>query len=178
MYMKAILGILFLAGATWLGTSIYDLSFTRLDGTTVNMGDFRGKKLIVFAFNSRKPDKGLLQRLDSVQRRISDSVVLIAIPALDLDSTSDLPSLTHLKDSLGLVLNIGQPTYVRKASGASQMPLFQWLTSVSQNTHFDRDVEEEGMLFFVNTKGELYSIINNGLSQALLPEILQKGNGK
>jgi|GEM_PF-3863112 len=176
--MKAFLGILLFSIAGWWGTSIYDVSFTQLDGTTLNMGAFRGKKLVIFAFNGRNPSRGLLQRLDSVQRANADSVVLIGVPALDLDSTAQAPSLDHLKDSLGLVMYIGHPSYVRKSSGAAQIPLFQWLTSVGQNTHFDRDVEEEGMLFFVNTSGELYAIINNGLSRALLPEILKKGNGK
>lgn len=153
--------------------SFFDLSFTGLDGKTVATSVLKGKKVIVFAFNGVHPDWRMLKSMDSIQRANADSVTVLAFPGLEFDSSASTQRVTSIRDSLRLQLLIAQPSRVTKASGTGQIPLFQWLTSVQGNGHFNRDVEEEGMLFVVSSGGTLYSIINWGLVGPVLPRSLR-----
>jgi hypothetical protein len=62
--------------------------------------------------------------------------------------------------------------YVQKQDSVWQSPLFNWLTHVGQNTHFDRDVDAEGQLFFINERGILYSIMPKGTTKDQIENIL------
>lgn len=160
------------------GGSFYNISFTGLDGSTISTSVYKGKKVVVFAFNGVHPDLGLLSNMDSVQRAGGDSIQVVGIPALDFDSTVSTQRVAQLRDSMGLAMTLGNPVHVGKSTGSAQSALFQWLTSAAQNGHFNRDVEEPGMLFIVSTSGELYGIINNALRQQLLSQVLLKQPGQ
>ncbi len=171
--MKMLTGLLlFMTLPAGYAGNFFTLSFTKLDGTTVSTSDYTGKKVIVFAFNGAHPDLNLLIAMDSIQRAYPDSLQVLAFPALELDSSANSQTVGNLVDSLGLQLVVGSPALVKISSGAGQIPLFTWLTSVQGNGHFDRDMEEEGMLFIVNNTGNLYSILNRGLYRAILPSVL------
>jgi glutathione peroxidase-family protein len=153
--------------------NFFTLSFTRLDGTVVSTSAYQGKRVIVFAFNGAHPNISILHAMDSIQKANPDSLMVLAFPALEFDSSANVQTVTSVRDSMGLSLIIGQPCSVTKASGSAQIPLFQWLTSIQGNGHFSRDVEEEGMMFIVGKRGTLYSVINAGLYTAILPKVLK-----
>src|SRR5437016_2445425 len=79
-------------------SSVYDISVTSLDGTTINLSSYRGKKILVYEFDGSSPDSSQLRYLDSLQR--IDSLQVIAIPATDFGSSASLQDLNNLKDSL------------------------------------------------------------------------------
>src|ERR1700744_1944636 len=89
--------------------TFYTVSFTTVDGTLVNTSAYTGKKVLVFPFKGGHPDLGLLRYMDSTGIKYKDSLVVLAFPATDLDSTVSNSSLIHLPDSLGLQLGIAQP---------------------------------------------------------------------
>ena len=158
-----------------LADGFYGLSFTTVDGAKVAMSTLAGKKVILFAINGSHPDLTTLRYVDSIGVQDQDSVAVLAFPALDLDSTATSPALSRMRDSLGLHLLIAQPVWVQKGAGAGQDPVFQWLTSISQNGHFNRDVEEEGQLFVVSRHGMLYSIVNRNMVHAILTNVINTG---
>jgi len=151
----------------------YDLSFTASNGNVISLRSFTGKKVIIFPFNGRHPDLQTLRILDSVAVKNQDSVVVLAFPALDFDSTATIQMVDKMHDSLGLHLTAGQPVWAEKTSSRGQDPIFQWLTSMDQNHHFNRDVEEEGQLFVISKRGMLYSVINKDLAPTLLKRAIE-----
>jgi glutathione peroxidase len=163
-------GILFLTLPA--GDSFYNLSVTAITGTAVSVAGFQGKRVLVVPFNGAQVDWGMLEKLDSLQKQHSDSLAVLAVPALDFDTSVNSASLAHIHDSLGLGLILIQPGYVKKAAGASQLPVFQWLTNNSRNTHFNRDVEADGQVFVISPKGTLYSIIEKPVCSRWLPYVL------
>jgi glutathione peroxidase-family protein len=154
------------------GASFYNLSYTRLDGTSISLSTYQGKKVIVFPFNGIAPDISMLRYMDSVFRVHQDSVVVLAVPGLEFDSTANSDVLSNLHDSLGLQFTMAQPVKVEKGSGAGQAPLFQWLTTMTINGHFNRDVEAPGQLFVISKKGTLYSVINSTLYRSVLGGVI------
>jgi glutathione peroxidase-family protein len=170
--MKCFILTVLIASANAFGGNFYGFSFTRLDGSTVSTSSYQGKKVIIYVFNGGHPNRETLLAMDSIQRANADSVVVLAFPALDFDSTAKSGSLKKLSDSLGLSLVIAQPCRAKRGA-AAQHPLFSWLTTVSANTHFGRDVEDDGMLFVISKQGSLYGVINGGMYQAVLPQVLK-----
>lgn len=171
--MKIFILAIIIAAASSLNGSFYSFSFTRLDGTAMSTSSYQGKKVIVFVFNGGHPNQTTLLAMDSIQRANVDSVVVLAFPALDFDTSVNSASLKALSDSLGLSMVMSQPCKVKRSAGVAQLPLFHWLTNMSGNTRFGRDVEDDGMLFVISKQGSLYGVINGGLYAAVLPQVLK-----
>jgi glutathione peroxidase-family protein len=171
--MKFLFLLLLIASVNNFGGNFYSFSFTRLDGTAMSTSSYQGKKVIVYVFNGGHPNRATLLAMDSIQRANVDSVVVLAFPALDFDSSANSASLKVLSDSLGLSMVMAQPCRVKRAAAGVQQPLFRWLTTMSANTRFGRDVEDDGMLFVVSKQGSLYGVINGGLYLAVLPQVLK-----
>lgn len=164
--------LFFLSALVRPAGDFYDLSFTASNGSVISLRSFTGKKVIIFPINGRHPDLQTLRILDSVAVKNQDSIVVLGFPALDFDSTATTQMVGKMHDSLGLHLTFGQPVWAGKTSLRGQNPIFQWLTSMDQNHHFNRDVEEEGQLFVVSKRGMLYSVINKDLAPALLKRVI------
>lgn len=162
-----------MASANTFGGNFYSFSFSRLDGTTTSTSAYQGKKVIIYVFNGGNPNRATLLAMDSIQRANVDSVVVLAFPALDFDSSANSGSLKKLSDSLGLSMVMAQPCRVKRSAAGAQQPLFRWLTTTSANTRFGRDVEDDGMLFVISKQGSLYGVINGGLYSAVLPQVLK-----
>lgn len=163
-----------LAGFSFLPDSgFYSISVNRPGGGQISMSQYRGRKVLIVPFNAIIPDTNQLIMLDSIQRKDSGLVVL-AIPAGDISGDASDTTLNNIKNSLGVSLVMTRSVPVRRSSGNNQHPLFKWLTSVAQNTHFDRDVEQEGQLFFINEKGTLYGILNKGASGLDIAYVLKQ----
>ena len=159
------------------GSGFYSLSCTRLDGSSMALSSLQGKKVLLFAFNGSNPNWGMLKAVDSIQKLHADSMAVIAFPALDFDSAVNATYLGKIHDSLGLGLTFAQPGFVKRQAGQQQLALFQWLTSMTGNGHFNRDVEKEGQIFIVNGKGTLYSIIEEQTYRWALLRILSRKDG-
>src|SRR5258707_11085064 len=113
--MRSIIGLLAsITMAFSFGGNFFTLSYTALNGSTVNPSAYTGKKVIVFAFNGSHPDIAMLHILDSLQRAKGDSIQVLGFPALEWDSAVTVQKLTHLRDSMGLTIALAQPARVQK----------------------------------------------------------------
>ena len=168
--------LLFFLAHTFPGDGFYNLSFTRLDGTTVNFSSLQGKKLILFGFNAAQPDWNALQSIDSLRLLRPDSIVVIGFPALDFDTavTVDTAYLGKVHDSLGLQLMLAEPGSVHRSAGQGQLSVFQWLTAMARNGHFNRDVEADGQLFIISSKGTLYGVIEKRCIKTVIKQVLSR----
>jgi glutathione peroxidase-family protein len=165
-------GMLILWGTWSSGGAFYDLSYNAADGSIIKMSAFKGITVIVIPFNAAQPDWGTLGAVDSLVRLHPDSIAAIAFPAMDFDSAINMAALHHIHDSLGLKLTIAQPGYVKRSAGSSQLAVFQWLTNVQLNTHYNRDVESDEQLFLVSAKGTLYGILGKKYCRSRLSAVL------
>ena len=174
MKIIVLLHILLLYSAS-SGKDLYALVIENMDGTNTRMAEFHGKKILAFEFDASNPDKGLLLRMDSLFLLMKEQVNVIAVPATDFGDPLSLDSLNELmSDSLQLSFPISLPSAVKKNAGDQQHPLFKWLTHVSENNHFDSDIEEDGQMFVISEKGILFSTMNKQTPSLLIQEIISK----
>jgi glutathione peroxidase-family protein len=93
-------------------------------------------------------------------KKYKDSAVIIGIPSLEDGYTEGNKAVVKKRlNSNKVCFLLTEAMTTRKASGAQQSPLMQWLTNKDLNTHFDQDAKGAGHKFFVDETGELYGVM-------------------
>jgi glutathione peroxidase-family protein len=147
-------------------SSIYNLTVTRADALLYPLSNANGQTLMIVLLPAMQTasDSAFLRRIDSIAEAHAGSLQTIAVPSYE-DGYTDDPAHTLLnwyKASLDSNIIISQPLYTHKSSGTQQDSLFRWLTDVTQNSHFDDEIEGACGFFFVNAEGTLYGEFEPG----------------
>jgi glutathione peroxidase-family protein len=154
-------------------SSIYDISVRAIDGDLINMSTLKNKKILITVIKAQNPDFKQLQYLQALQN-VDTALKIITVPSLDFGGNGETGELASLKKSMALNFIILKPVFTRKNMGNNQHPLLKWLTSANENVHFDVDVKSVGQYFIINTKGELYSVLEKDVPANVLEEILHQ----
>jgi len=162
--MKPFVGIFLSVVLTnFFASSVYDISITTIEGSTRVLQEFQGKKILVtiLPVTQTAEDTAFLQRLDSLAMTNSGQLVVIAVPSYEDGFTDSLATVLQpfYRSFLDTTLVLTQGTYTHQSSDSLQNPLFNWLTHVSGNTHFEQEVGGPGEMYFINEQGELYGVI-------------------
>ena len=143
-------------------TSIYDYSFTSIEGNNVSLSSYQQKTIIIATLpvTVSAENNQHLARLDSLSRAHPSTLVMIGVPSVEDGYTEqNTESLkTWYRTYLGNQFVISKGMYTHKTS-ANQHPLFKWLTDKNLNMHFDMDVEGIGDQFFISENGTLYGVL-------------------
>ena len=173
MKYKILSAILFVTITNWQ-SSIYDIQVLPVDGSnSISLSSYANKKILIATISAANPDKTKLIWLNSLQQA-DTSLRIIVVPASDLGGAGNDTSIATLKTSLSLRYVITKSANVKKNAGSNQHSLFKWLTHVSENTHFDKDVESIDQLFIVSKSGTLYSILDRKVSASVLSQALNQ----
>lgn len=176
--MRFFITCLFLyAGALSAQSSVYSISIQGLNGKTISLSDYKGKKIIIAAVSADNLQKGQLRFLDSIQAN-NPSVAVITVPASDYKGANDSLTIDGVKKSNTLKMQVAAADGVKKANGARQNRLMQWLTSVSLNTHFDLDVTTDNQLYVISESGILYAVLEKGAPPGLINQLLKQDDVK
>ena len=169
------------ATITWY-SNIYTIHITTIDGQEKSMADFQGKKILIVTLPISKSAKDsiFLRTLDNISRRYADKISVIATPSFeDGYKKSDLNDLKiYYRSILGSQIFLTQGMYTRKSSSLKQEELFSWLTSAAKNEHFNEEVTGAQQVFLINTHGDLYGIIDPGVSVSdkTLKRLIEQNN--
>jgi len=147
-------------------TRLYEIQFKSLDKARIDMSAYKGKKVIIVAFNAVNPDYTQLRSLDTIYQRHKNHVVIIAIPIEEFGKAMPDKNLINLlRDTMNVNYPIAAVSKAHKKQDKEHHPLLQWLTNKSMNGHFDEDVEGNGQMFIINETGILYAVVK----QKILP---------
>jgi glutathione peroxidase-family protein len=153
---------------------IYDFEVQPISGASaVSLSTFAGKKIIVTIISPLNPDTTTLAFLDSLQQSDTE-LQIIAVPAADLGAVGHDQDIAVLTNALSPGFIIIKSAMVSKSAGTGQMPLFKWLTNVSQNRHFDIDANAYGQYFIVSKAGTLYSVLPANVPADILTRTLSE----
>ena len=154
--------------------SIYDFEVQPISGgSAVSLSTFAGKKIIITIISPLNPDTTTLAFLDSLQQSDTE-LQIIAVPATGLGAVGNDKNIAVLTNALSPGFIITKSAMVSKSAGIDQMPLFKWLTDVSQNRHFDIDVTAQGQYFIVSKAGTLYSVLPANVPANILTRTLNE----
>ncbi len=140
--------------------TFHDFAAADIDGNTLNMSTFKGKKVLVVNVASECGNTPQYEKLQSMQRKYgSDRFVVIAFPANNFGeqepgSNQDIKSFctTHYHVTFPMMSKIS-------VVGDDMDPIYKWLTSKSENGVMDAPVTWNFQKFMINEDGSLEGMV-------------------
>lgn len=135
--------------------SIYDIELTGLDGTPINLSQFKGKYVLFVNVASKcgfTPQYADLQKLYDANK---DKLMIIGSPSNQFGNqepgtAEDIQEFCEA--NYGVTFLMADKLDVK---GENQHPLYQWLTKASKNGKVDSEVKWNFQKYLVNPNGEL-----------------------
>ena len=147
---------LFLVNSSF-AQSFNELSFKSINGDSVRLSGFAGKK-VVFVIAPLSQNDSSFSKLHDFKSRYNDSIQIIGVLSFeDGYQNADASAIQALYANSGIILTEGM--YTKKTSGAGQSALMKWLTDKNKNGHFGMDARGIGHKFFVTGRGRLYAVM-------------------
>ncbi|MBD1434760.1 glutathione peroxidase [Sphingobacterium sp. DN00404] len=171
--MKIIASIMLLATMLSPATSIYDFSFTSIDGKAVNMSDFRGKSILIVNTASKCGFTKQYKDLQALHEQYGDDLVIIGFPSdnfggQELDNNAEIQNFCER--NYGVTFLLSEKIDVK---GDNINPLFKFLTT-QENTDFTGDINWNFEKFLINKDGKLihrYRSRTNPLDKAIVSNL-------
>jgi len=140
-------------------TGIYTYSIPASGGGTIDIANYKGKKILIVNIASNSKYAPQLSLLEELYQKHKDSLVIIAVPSNSF--TKEPLSDQQIKERL---LNQYHVSYLIAAkssvSGALQLPLYKWLTLAEKNGVVNNPVTGDFQKFLINGKGSLVGIFS------------------
>lgn len=139
-------------------TSIYDFSLAAIDGGTIDLSQFRGKKMLIVNTASFCGHTHQYEQLEQLYKTYGDKLVVIGIPANDFLFQEPLPNkqiANFCSTKFGVTFPLAAKMHVK---GSNRAPLYIWLTEKQYNHFADSEVEWNFQKYLVNEQGELTHI--------------------
>jgi glutathione peroxidase-family protein len=168
--------IFFLLANTSYSQSFYDLSFRSIDGDSVNMKTYAGKKVLFIILPQDRADS-LHDQILQFKSRFGDSVEVVGISSIEEGfNPAKSDSIKSSYSSISITITEGIRS--RKASGAEQSELMKWLTDSGKNKYFNNDANAAGAKFFVSETGRLYAVFSyrTSLQSRIVDQVIRANN--
>jgi glutathione peroxidase len=131
----------------------YDFSFKTLEGRTVNMSEFKGKKVLIFNSASKCGYTPQLGEFEQLSKKYGSKLVIIGFPS------NEFMQEHKESEKIGEVCyGKYQVTFIMadrvQVNGNEAHPLFKWLTA-QENKDFTGAIKWNFEKFLVDEKGNL-----------------------
>ncbi|MDP4211866.1 MAG: glutathione peroxidase [Bacteroidota bacterium] len=153
--------------------NIYGFSINNLDGSVIHFSDFKGKKILIVNISLNSPYTSQLGDLEKLYQQFKDQLIIIAVP-----SSSFTPDTKTGAELNQYIQSTYQTHYLLSeemiVSGTNIHPLFDWLTSISQNGNMDTPVKKDFQKFLIGSDGQLIGVfapVVNPMSDELVNPI-------
>ena len=146
-----------------LYTSIYSLSFTDTDGSTVNMNSFQNKKILLVNIATNSPRVGQLTGLLQLKQQYGDSLVIIAFPSNSFgnETRSDAEIKQYCQQNYNVNFFIASKNSV---FGLYIQPVYNWLKHTAENGVMDVEIMSDFQKILINNDGNIIGVFAPGVS--------------
>jgi len=146
-----------------LYTSIYTLSFTDTDGSTVNMNSFQNKKILLVNIATNSPRVGQLTGLLQLKQQYGDSLVIIAFPSNSFgnETRSDAEIKQYCQQNYNVNFFIASKNSV---FGLYIQPVYNWLKHTEENGVMDVEIKSDFQKILINKDGNIIGVFAPGVS--------------
>lgn len=129
-----LLNILFMIAAA--ATSIYNHTLPAINGGTINLSSYAGKKILLVNTATQSPDAGQFAGLQQLYNKYKDSLVIIAVPSNNFNGMEPGTNaeIQQFLQQYNLTFPVAAKTDV---VGEQAHPLFVWLRHKDQNGSMD-----------------------------------------
>lgn len=154
--------------------SLYTIPVTMIDGTSMTLESFKGKKILIVNTASDCGYTGQYEGLQKLHERYKDKLVVIGFPANNFkeqEKGSDAEIASFCKKNYGVDFLLAQKSDVIK--GANQHPIFKWLTDPSQNGWNDKAPGWNFSKYLVSENGQLIGYFGSAVEPETLDKFIQ-----
>lgn len=153
--------------------TIYDFSFTSIDGKEISLAQFKGKKILIVNTASKCGFTKQYKELQALHEQYADDLVIIGFPSAnfgnqELDNNSDIQSFCE--KNYGVTFLLSEKVHVK---GKEINDLFAFLTS-AENPDFTGDINWNFEKFLIDKDGKLTHRFRskvNPLDQAIVKNL-------
>jgi glutathione peroxidase len=149
---------------------IHSLSFQDSQGHTVQLSDFRGKKILFVNTASGSSSAAQYARLEQLYQQFKDSLVIVAFPSNDFghEEGSDSAIRQWVGGTYSIHFILASKT---KVSGAGQNEVYRWLTQSALNGTDSNPVGNDFYKFLIDEKGFWMGVFSDQVDP-LSPQML------
>jgi glutathione peroxidase len=151
--------LLILMGALFFTTSIYNLSYTTIDGATQSMNAYQGKKILLVNIATNSAKVGQLAQLQQLQQLFPDSLVVIGFPdnSFGFESRTNAQIKTFCEQNYGVTFKLAAKNNV---TGSGIQPIYNWLTTKTENGMMGEPVKADFQKYLINEQGMLIGVFS------------------
>jgi glutathione peroxidase len=138
--------------------SIYDFKMPGLDGGTIDLSQYRGKKILIVNTASKCGFTPQYEALEALAKKYEGKLVIIGFPAnnfLFQEPGSNEHISTFCKKNYGVTFPMAAKISVK---GSKKAALYTWLTEKKYNGYENSRVKWNFQKYLINEKGELVGI--------------------
>lgn len=159
---------------SFLLTSFYSLQLQDVNGSTISMNSFQGRKILLVNIASNSPLVSQLGGLQQLKQQYGDSLVVIAFPS---NSFGNEPKTNaEIKQFCESAYN---STFIiaskGSVSGSGLLPVYNWLSKSAENGDMDLVIGGDFQKVFIAKDGSIQGTFSSKVSP-LHPSIIQAIN--
>ena len=141
--------------------SIYNIKVNKLDGTSIDLKEFKGKKMLFVNVASKCGYTPQYAELQELYDQYSEKLEIFGVPCNQFggqEPGSDEEIAQFCKKNYGVTFTMLEKVDVK---GSSQHPLYSWLTTKEKNGVMDATVRWNFHKFLVDEEGALINMYNS-----------------
>ena len=141
--------------------SIYNIKVNKLDGTSLDLKEFKGKKMLFVNVASKCGYTPQYAELQELYDQYSEKLEIFGVPCNQFggqEPGSDEEIAQFCKKNYGVTFTMLEKVDVK---GSSQHPLYSWLTTKEKNGVMDATVKWNFHKFLVDEEGALINMYNS-----------------
>ena len=144
------------------GASIYDFKVAGLEGNTIDLAAFKGKKILVVNTASQCGLTPQYAELEQLHKKYGDKLVVIGFPANNFGG-QEPGSNDEIKEFCSRNYGVSFPMAAKvSVTGDDIHPLFQYLTSEAEKLGTEAPVIKWNFTkFLVNEEGKLVKVFSH-----------------
>lgn len=157
--MKTLIITLVLS-VTLAGTSIYDFKVQGLDGQTIDLSAFKGKKIMIVNTASKCGLTPQYEGLESLYKKYQGKLVIIGFPANNFNQQepgSNDQIAEFCKKNYGVSFPMAEKVSVK---GDDISPLFKYLVDEAAEKGIKDPISWNFTKFLIDEKGELITVFS------------------
>lgn len=150
-----------LAFSFFVAMSIYDFKVPALDGGTIDLSKYKGKKIMIVNTASKCGNTPQYEGLQQLQDKYKNTLVIIGFPANNFgqqESGTNEEIKEFCKKNYGVTFPMAEKVSVK---GDDIHPLFKYLTSEAKAMGIDDPIKWNFTKFLIDEKGKLITVIHN-----------------
>jgi glutathione peroxidase len=142
-------------------TSIHEFSFKSIDGKTIKMSDFKGKKILIVNTASKCGYTPQYAELEELNKKFNSKLVIIGFPAnnfMGQEPGSNAEIQEFCTKNYGVSFLMAEKVSVK---GKDMNEIFRWLTA-QPNPDFEGDIKWNFEKFLLDENGKLLRRFRSG----------------